>query len=79
MLNPHYSSYHMKQKQSLQEIIPTAIVKEKPIQDRLKHASRITVESAVRNKVNLNVSWYDVHGEEQSQKYSIPAGSTIEF
>jgi len=67
--------------QSLQELSPTttATIQEKPIQDRLKQASCITVESAMRNKVNLNISWYDVHGEEQSQKYSIPAGSTIEF
>ena len=52
---------------------------EKPIQDRLKQASCITIESALRNKVNINVSWYDVHGEEQSQKYAVPAGSVIEF
>ncbi|MGY5149845.1 MAG: hypothetical protein ACW9W3_07255 [Candidatus Nitrosopumilus sp. bin_68KS] len=54
-------------------------IEEKPIQHRLKHASCITVESAIRNKVNLNISWYDVHGEEQSQKYSIAAGSVIEL
>jgi hypothetical protein len=52
---------------------------EKPIQDRLRQASCITVESALRNKVNLNISWYDVHGDEQSQKYTISAGSVIEF
>lgn len=52
---------------------------EKPIQYRLRQASCITVESAIRNKVNLNISWYDVHGEEQSQKYSISAGSVIEL
>ncbi len=71
----------MKQKQSLQELSPTTTttIQERPIQDRLKQASCITVESAVRNKVNLNVSWYDIHGEEQSQKYSISAGSVIEF
>jgi len=68
----------MKQKQALQKL-PSSTTQEKPIQDRLKHASCITVESALRNKVNLNVSWYDVHGEEQSQKYSISAGSVIEF
>jgi hypothetical protein len=27
----------------------------------------------------LNVEWYDVHGEQQNQKYSISAGSIIEF
>jgi len=73
----------MKQKQSLQELSPTttttSTIQEKPIQDRLKQASCITVESAMRNKVNLNISWYDVHGEEQNQKYSISAGSVIEF
>ena len=55
------------------------VLQEKPIQDRLRNASCITVESALRNKVNLNVSWYDVHGQEQNQKYSISAGSVIEF
>lgn len=54
-------------------------IHEKPIQHRLRQASCITVESALRNKVNLNISWYDVHGEEQSQKYSISAGAVIEF
>ena len=65
-------------KQTLSEESITTI-QEKPIQDRLRNASCITVESALRNKVNLNVSWYDVHGQEQNQKYSISAGSVIEF
>jgi hypothetical protein len=52
---------------------------QKPIQDRLRQASCIKVESALRNKVNLNISWYDIHGEEQNQKYTISAGSVIEF
>jgi len=52
---------------------------QKPIQDRLRQASHIEIESAVRNKVNLSISWYDIHGEQQSQKYVIPAGSIIEF
>ncbi|HEY4680551.1 MAG TPA: hypothetical protein VIH04_04720 [Nitrosarchaeum sp.] len=52
---------------------------QKPIQDRLRQASCIKVESALRNKVDLNVSWYDIHGKEQSQKYTISAGSVIEF
>ncbi|WP_428326423.1 hypothetical protein [Nitrosopumilus sp.] len=52
---------------------------EKPIQDRLRQASHITVESALRNKVNLNIAWYDVHGEQQNQKFTISAGSVIEF
>jgi len=76
MLNPNDLSHSMKQKQTLQEI---TTIQEKPIQDRLRNASCITVESAMRNKVNLNVSWYDVHGQEQNQKYSISAGSVIEF
>jgi len=54
-------------------------LQEKPIQDRLRQASSITIESALRNKVKLNVSWYDVHGEEQHQNYTISAGSVIEF
>ncbi len=54
-------------------------IQEKPIQDRIRQASCITIESALRNKVNLNISWYDVHGTEQSQKYTISAGSVIEF
>ena len=52
---------------------------EKPIQDRLRQASHITVESALRNKVSLNISWYDIHGEQQNQKYTIAAGTMIEF
>ena len=62
----------MKQSQQLE--LPT-----KPIQDRLKQASHIIIESAIRNKVKLNVFWYDVHGEQQNQKYTISAGSVIEF
>ena len=36
MLNQYYSSYNMKQKQSLQELSPTTTIQEKSIQDRLK-------------------------------------------
>ena len=54
-------------------------IQEKPIQDRIRQASCITIESALRNKVNLNITWYDVHGDEQSQKYTISAGTVIEF
>lgn len=71
MLNHHYSSYHMEKLS--QETT------QKPIQDRLRQASCITIESALRNKVDLNISWYDIHGEEQNQKYTISAGSVIEF
>jgi len=54
-------------------------IQEKPIQDRLLQASHIIVESVLRNKVKLNVSWYDVHGEQQNQRYSISEGSVMEF
>ena len=64
---------------SIDEIILETTVLEKPIQDRLRQASHITVESALRNKVNLNISWYNIHGEQQSQKYTIAAGTMIEF
>jgi low affinity Fe/Cu permease len=63
----------------MEKQIEENIVQEKPIQDRLRQASCITVESALRNKVHLNIAWYDVHGEQQNQKYSISAGSIIEF
>lgn len=63
----------------MEKLSQQTTIQEKPIQDRLKKASYITVESALRNKVNLNISWYDVHGEEQNQKYIISVGSVIEF
>ena len=63
----------------MKELIKETTMPEKPIQDRLRQASCITIESALRNKVNLNISWYDVHGEQQNQKYIISAGSVIEF
>jgi hypothetical protein len=62
----------------MKETIEQQII-EKPIQERLRQASHITVESALRNKVNLNIAWYDVHGEQQNQKFTISAGSVIEF
>lgn len=65
------------QEQQLETVVQSPILK--PIQDRLRQASHITVQSAVRNNVSLKVSWYDVHGESQSQEYTIPAGSVIEF
>ncbi len=67
----------MKKSQIQETVTQSPILK--PLQDRLKQASHITVQSAARNKVSLNISWYDVHGEAQSQEYTIPAGSTIEF
>ena len=66
-------------KQQIKQQIELEQPLQKPIQDRLRQASHITVESAVRNKVSLNISWYDIHGEQQSQKYTVSAGSTIEF
>ncbi|MBS1267769.1 MAG: hypothetical protein MAG458_00482 [Nitrosopumilus sp.] len=63
----------------MKEQIEENTIQKKSIQDRLRHASCITIESALRNKVNLNVAWYDVHGEQQNQKYTISAGSVIEF
>jgi len=80
MLNDYHSLLHMKQKleQQEEEIIEKQS-SPKPIQDRLRQASHIEVESAIRNKVSLNISWYDIHGEQQSQKYTLPTGSVIEF
>jgi len=64
---------------NMEKISQETTIQEKPIQDRIRQASCITIESALRNKVNLNITWYDVHGDEQSQKYTISAGSVIEF
>lgn len=63
----------------MEKTIEENTIQEKPIQDRLRQASSITIESALRNKVNLNVSWYDVHGEQKNQKFTISAGSVIEL
>jgi hypothetical protein len=63
----------------MKKSIEKTSILEKPIQDRLRQASHITVESALRNKVNLNISWYNIHGEQQNQKYTIAAGTMIEF
>ena len=73
MLNHYCLSLNME------KISQETTIQEKPIQDRIRQASCITIESARRNKVNLNITWYDVHGDEQSQKYTISAGSVIEF
>jgi len=63
----------------MKKSIEKTSILEKPIQDRLRQASHITVESALRNKVNLNISGYNIHGEQQNQKYTIAAGTMIEF
>ena len=47
--------------------------------DRIKMAHTIKVESAMRRKVALKISWYDVHGENHIQHYSLNEGSTIEL
>ena len=52
---------------------------EKPISDRIKMAHTIEIESAMRRKVALKVSWYDVHGKNHTQHYSLGEGSTIEL
>ena len=52
---------------------------EKQIGDRIKMAHTIEVESALRRKVELKISWYDVHGENHTQHYSLGEGSTIEL
>jgi hypothetical protein len=54
-------------------------MKETQLCDRIKMAHTIEVESAMRRKVSLKVSWYDVHGENHTNHYSLNEGSTIEL
>lgn len=49
------------------------------LQDRIKMAHTIKVESATRRKLGLRISWYDVHGENHTEKYSLDEGSRLEF
>ena len=49
------------------------------LSDRIRMAHTIEVESAMRRKVALKVSWYDVHGKNHTQHYSLSEGSTIEL
>lgn len=49
------------------------------LSDRIRMAHTIEVESAARKKVALKVSWYDVHGKNHTQHYSLNEGSTIEL
>lgn len=42
-------------------------------------AHTIEVESAIRRKVALKISWYDVHGENHTNLYSLNEGSMIEL
>ena len=52
---------------------------EEQLGDRIKMAHTIEVESAMRRKVGLKISWYDVHGENHTQNYSLNEGSTVEL
>jgi len=49
------------------------------LSDRIKMAHTIEIQSAVRRRLAISVSWYDVHGESHTQKYSLDEGSIIEF
>ena len=49
------------------------------LSDRIKMAHSIKVESAMRRKLVLRVSWYDVKGQSHTQKYSLEEGSVIEL
>lgn len=49
------------------------------LSDRIKMAHTIEVDSAIRRKLELKVSWYDVHGNNHTQKYSLTEGSKIEL
>ena len=49
------------------------------LSDRIKMAHTIEVESATRRKLGLKISWYDAHGENQTQEFSLSEGSKIEF
>ena len=52
---------------------------EEQLSDKIKMAHTIEVESAMRRKVALKVSWFDVHGENHTNSYSLDEGSTIEL
>lgn len=47
--------------------------------DRIKSAHTIKITSAMRRRLALEVSWYDVHGESHTQEFSVKEGSVIEF
>ena len=49
------------------------------LSERIKMAHSIKVESAMRGKLALRVSWYDIKGGSHTQKYSLEEGSVIEF
>jgi len=52
---------------------------EPKLSDRIRMAHTIEVHSAVRRRLAISVSWYDVHGETHTQLYSLDEGSVIEF
>jgi hypothetical protein len=54
-------------------------MREMLLSDRIRMAHTIEVKSAVKRKLALNISWYDVHGESHTQQYSIDEGSIIEL
>lgn len=49
------------------------------LSDRIKMAHTIEIKSATRKKLGLKISWYDVHGGNHTQEYSLSEGSKIEL
>ncbi len=47
--------------------------------DRIKMAHTLEVKSATKRKLELKISWYDVHGKNHTGQYSIDEGSKIEL
>lgn len=52
---------------------------EAKLSDRIRMAHTIQIQSAVRRRLAISVSWYDVHGDSHTQDYSLDEGSVIEF
>ncbi len=50
---------------------------EQQLSDRIKMAHSIEIESAMRRKLSLKVSWYDVKGKIHTQHYSLGEGSGV--
>ena len=55
------------------------IMNELPVEDRIKTAHTLEVESAVRRRLALKISWYDIHGKNHTKTYSLKEGSVIEL
>ena len=55
------------------------LMKEMQLGDRIKMAHTIKIQSASKRKVELKVSWYDVHGKNHTGQYSLEEGSKIEL